>query len=302
MRIRSTDSLKNSFILRLLGCIVGAFIYAVGVNFFLVPANLYTGGIMGFCQVIRTLLVTKVGLKLDAVDIAGVLYYIINIPLLLIAWKNLDRKFAIKTLVSASAMTLFLLVLPIRPIFTSGTDTENARLVNSLIGGLIAGAGCGIVLLMGGTSGGIDIIGIFLFKKGKHLSVGQLNLFVNVVLYATCAIIFDIPTAIYSVIYAVLCSFAIDRLHIQNINVEVNIITKLDPREMEQDIMENVRRGVTRIGAEGGFTGEPVTLLYIMVSKYEVTKLRNIVKKHDPNAFVTVKSGIMIYGNYLKKL
>ncbi|MCQ2419024.1 MAG: YitT family protein [Clostridia bacterium] len=298
MRDRTADSLQNSFILRIIGCILGAFIYAVGVNFFIVPANLYTGGLMGFCQVIRTVFFPN----LKAFDIAGVLYYIINFPLLLIAWKHLDRKFAIKTIISASSMTLFLLLLPIKQVFNPGSDPESTRLVNSLIGGLIAGAGCGIVLLMGGTSGGVDIIGIFLFKKGKHLSIGQLNLFVNIVLYATCAIIFNIPTAIYSVIYAVLCSFAIDRLHMQNINVEVNIITKLDPQEMEKDIMKNVRRGVTRINAEGGFTGESVSLLYIMVSKYEVTKLRNIVKKHDPNAFVTVKSGIMVYGNYLKKI
>lgn len=298
MRDRTADSLQNSFILRIIGCILGAFIYAVGVNFFIVPANLYTGGLMGFCQVIRTVFFPN----LKAFDIAGVLYYIINFPLLLIAWKHLDRKFAIKTIISASSMTLFLLLLPIKQVFNPGSDPESTRLVNSLIGGLIAGAGCGIILLMGGTSGGVDIIGIFLFKKGKHLSIGQLNLFVNIVLYATCAIIFNIPTAIYSVIYAVLCSFAIDRLHMQNINVEVNIITKLDPQEMEKDIMKNVRRGVTRINAEGGFTGESVSLLYIMVSKYEVTKLRNIVKKHDPNAFVTVKSGIMVYGNYLKKI
>lgn len=298
MRILSNDSLQDSFILRIVGCIIGAFFYAVGVNFFIVPANLYTGGIMGFCQVIRTVFFPN----LKAFDIAGVLYYLINIPLLLIAWKHLDRKFAIKTIVSASAMTLFLLILPIRQVFNPGSGPENARLVNSLIGGLIAGAGCGIVLLMGGTSGGVDIVGIFLFKKGSHLSVGQLNLFVNVVLYTTCAMIFDIPTAIYSIIYAVLCSFAVDRLHMQNINVEVNIITKVDPQEMEKDIMNKVRRGVTRIGGEGGFTGESVSLLYIMVSKYEVMRVRNIVKKHDPNAFVTVKSGIMVYGNYLKKL
>lgn len=298
MRDRTADSLQNSFILRIIGCIIGAFIYAVGVNFFIVPANLYTGGIMGFCQVIRTELFPN----LTAFDIAGVLYYAINIPLLLIAWKNLDRKFAIKTIISTSAMTLFLLLLPIKQVFKPDADLESTRLVNSLIGGLFAGAGCGIILLMGGTGGGVDIIGIFLFKRGKHLSVGQLNLFVNVVLYTTCAILFDIPTAIYSIIYAVLCSFAIDRLHMQNINVEVNIITKLDPHDLETEIMKKVGRGVTRINAEGGFTGEPVSLLYIMVSKYEVTKLRNIVKKHDPNAFVTVKSGIMVYGNYRKKI
>lgn len=299
---RLSSPIQNSLMLRIAGCILGAFLYAVGINYFIVPATLYTGGIMGICQVIRTVLAENFGFHLGAVDLAGILFYIINIPLLIIAWKNLDRRFAIKTVITASAITLFLLILPVKAILPSSSDTDNARLVNCLIGGIVAGAGCGIVLLMGGTTGGVDIIAIYFFKRGKHISVGQLNLFVNLLLYSTCAYIFNIPTAIYSIIYAVISSFTVDRLHMQNINVEVNIITKIDVRDMEKEILETMNRGITRLQAEGEFTEDPVTLLYILVSKYEVTKLRNIVKKYDPHAFVTVKSGVVIYGNYLKKI
>ena len=280
---------------RYTGILLGSVIYAVGMNFFVVPAGIYTGGVMGICQLIRTLLVSYLHLPVGGIDIAGILFYIVNIPMLLIAWRKIEHSLVMKTLITVTFMTLFLSLIPVRDVL--GGD----QLTKCLIGGIVVGAGVGIVLMMGGTSGGMDVIGFMMMKNGSNVSIGQLNLVTNIYLYAVCAIMFQLPTAIYSIIYAFISSFTTDKLHTQNISVEVNIITKIDTGDMEREIMSSMNRGVTKLRGEGAYTEEPVNVLYILISKYEVGKLRSIIAGYDPGAFVVIKSGTMVYGHYLKK-
>ncbi len=278
-----------------LGCIAGAALYAVGVNLFVVPGGLYTAGIMGICQVIRTLLVDYMQLPLHNFDIAGVIYYVINVPIFVVAYARLGRKFFAKTLITVTAMTVFLAVLPIHPIVE---DTMAA----SVVGGIISGIGVGILLRMGSSGGGADVIGVLLIKWKKDFSVGKVNLGINLVLYAACLFLFDVETVIYSVIYAAVYSVAIDKVHSQNINVEVSIITKVKSEDMEKEIMEELGRGITKWTALGAYTYDMSHVLYIMLSKYEVNHLKAIVHKYDPYAFIVVNEGVSVEGNYLKKL
>ena len=280
---------------RYTGILLGSVIYAVGMNFFVVPAGIYTGGVMGICQLIRTLLVSYLHLPVGGIDIAGILFYIVNIPMLLIAWRKIEHSLVMKTLITVTFMTLFLSLIPVRDVL--GGD----QLTKCLIGGIVVGAGVGIVLMMGGTSGRKDVIGFMMMKNGSNVSIGQVNLVTNIFLYAVCAIMFQLPTAIYSIIYAFISSFTTDKLHTQNISVEVNIITKIDTGDMEREIMSSMNRGVTKLRGEGAYTEEPVNVLYILISKYEVGKLRSIIAGYDPSAFVVIKSGTMVYGHYLKK-
>lgn len=134
---------------RLLGSLLGTFIFAIGTNLFVVPAALYTNGLLGVCQVIRTLLVDYLHLPFHNFDIAGMIYYLINIPILIFAITRMGKNFLLKTLGTVTAMTIFLAIIPIRPIVE---DTLTA----SVIGGIISGAGVGITLRMGNSLGGID--------------------------------------------------------------------------------------------------------------------------------------------------
>ncbi len=291
----SPEQLSQKEPLRFLGVAVGAIISAAGMNLFVVPAGLYSGGVMGICQLIRTFLVQSLHLNLGSMDIAGILYYIANIPLLLIAWKQVEHRIVAKTIVFATCYSLAISLIPVYDLM------EGDRLTKCLIGGIVSGAGSGIALWTGGTSGGMDAVGIMLLTKGSHISVGQINLFVNVVIYAVCAVLFQLPTAIYSIIFAFINSTTKDRLHTQNINVEVTVITKIQCKDMEQEIMQLLRRGITKVQGEGEYTHEPVNMLYVVVSKFEVARLRGIIRKHDPRAFVVVKPNAVIYGNYAKK-
>ena len=283
--------------IRYLGVVVGCIIYAFGVNFFIVPAGLYSGGVMGFVQLIRTLLVDAFSIDFGTFDFAGILYFLLNLPIMIVAWKHVEHRFVLKTILAALAITAFTSIIPIYDLM-DGHDV----FVKSIIGAFFTGSGVGVILYMGGTSGGMDMVGLMMIKAGSRTSVGQVNLICNIILYSACALLFDVQTAIFSVVSTLVFSFTVDRLHSQNINVEVTIITKVDTTEMEHDIFTELHRGATRLFGEGAYTSEKLTMLYVMVSKYEVNHLHRIVNKHDPHAFFVAKKASAIFGNYIRKM
>ena len=175
-------------------------------------------------------------------------------------------------------------------------------LAGSVIGALICGYGMGTALSMGGSLGGMDIVGMLLIKWKKNFSVGRVNMITNVVLYGICLFLFNVSTVIYSLIYAFVSAFAIDKVHAQTINVEVRVITKKKDEEMEKEIFSELDRGVTRWEAIGAYTEEPVHVLYILASKYELSQLRNIIYRHDPHAFMVIDEGVSVLGNYKTRL
>lgn len=275
--------------------VFGAFLYATGINMFVVPAGLYTGGLMGICQVIRTLLVEYLHLPVQNFDLAGIIYYIINIPIFILAIKRMGKKFFAKTLITVTAMTAFIALVP--PV----TIVEDA-MAACIVGGIVSGAGVGLILRMGSSGGGTDVIGVLLIKWKQDFSVGKINLLVNLVLYGACLFLFDIEIVVYSIIYAAVYSVAIDKVHAQNINVEVTVITKADTEALEKEVLKELYRGITKWNSQGAYTNDKSQVLYIMLSKYEVGRLKNIIHKHDPNAFIVVNEGIRVMGNYVKKL
>lgn len=280
---------------RTLLCMLGTGIYALGMNLFVVPAGLYSGGLMGVCQMIRTILAEVFHLDFQSFDIAGVIYYIINVPIFVMAFTRMGRKFFFKTLAAVTAMTIFLSVIPVMAVME---DTMAA----CVVGGIIAGGGIGFTLRMGSSGGGLDVVGVLLIKWKQDFSVGKAYLVVNFALYAVCLFLFDVKTVVYSVIFAAVYSVAMDKVHTQNITVEVKIITKVDTAELEKAILEEMTRGLTKWTTQGVYTHEQSHLLYITLSKYEVSHLKAIVHKFDPHAFIVVKEGVSVDGNFLKKL
>jgi uncharacterized membrane-anchored protein YitT (DUF2179 family) len=280
------------------GALLGALLYALGINLFIVPTGIYSSGLMGVCQVIRTVLVEYAGLNFGGFDFAGLIYYLINIPLFFLAWKTMGRLFFFKTMLCIAAMTLFLTLIPIpAEPFVSGD-----RLTSCLIGGIVSGSGVGVTLMMGGSTGGVDIIGLYLIKKSRGRGVGRVSLTINAVLYAVCFLLFDAATALYSIIVAVVDSFTIDKIHSQNINVEVKIISKKDLRPFEEEVMRELGRGITKWISRGAYTNQEQTVLYIILSKYEVTQLMAMAQRYDPQAFIIISEDVRVSGNFDKKL
>ena len=196
---------------------------------------------------------------------------------------------------TVTALSFSLAVIP--PV----TIVKDA-MASCVVGGIISGAGVGIALRMGASSGGMDVVGVLLTKWRQDFSVGKVNLLMNLLLYGICLSLFDVEIVVYSVIYAAVYSVAMDRVHTQNINVEVTVITKADTTALEKEIFAEMVRGITRWSSLGAYTYDKSHILYIISSKYEVGRLKTIIHKHDPNAFIVTNEGVGVDGNFLKKL
>ena len=290
------NTLHNRW-LRIVAAVVGELIAAAALNLFIVPLHLYTGGAMGVCQLIRTLLQTHMGLDFGPYDIAGILYFLVNIPILLIGYKDLGRGLVVKTIICTVSYSLFYSLIPI-----PSAPIVGDYLTACLLGGILTGIGSGIVLTCGCSSGGLDVIGLCLSKRGSSFTVGRFSLTFNVFLYTACLILFSPEVAIYSVIYNFFTSMVLDRMHQQNVNVMAMIFTHADEHILGQFIIDNLGRGVTYWNGTGAYTGQGVHVLCVSLSKYEIEELLHAVRTIDPQAFLTVQEGVRIYGNFRKKL
>ena len=283
--------------LRMLACILGEWIAAFSLNYFIVPLGLYSGGGIGVCQLIRTLLQTWAGLSFDGYDIAGILYFLINIPILLYARRILGQKFVLKTVICTVAFSLFYSVIP-----TPSAMLVNDTLTACLLGGILSGIGSGLVLTCGGSGGGLDVIGLCLSKRGSRFTVGRFSMTFNAFLYAICLILFSIEVSMYSVIYNFAAAMVVDKAHQQNISVQALIFTRAGEQELGRAIMDQMGRGVTWWEGVGAYTGENVHILCVCLSKYEIEELFHTVHAMDPHAFITLQEGVRIDGNFQKKL
>lgn len=275
---------------------VGVVIYCLGLNLFIVPLGLYSGGLMGVCQLLRTLL-AAMGMGFGSFDISGVIYYILSVPLMFLAYKLMNALFVRKLIILVTVMTMALSVItvPARPFVEE-------PLTGCLIGGIICGFGIGVYLRAGCSAGGMEIVGIYLTRSRPHFSVGKMNMAVNAVVYSICLLCFEPSVVIYSVIYSVVCSLLMDKVHSQNISVEAIIISKTNNQEIEAQIMSQLGRGITYWKAQGGYTGEQVDVMITVLSKYEVATLRRIVYGQNPHAFMVVKEGLSVNGNFAKHM
>ena len=283
--------------LRMAACILGEFIAAFSLNYFIVPLGLYSGGSMGVCQLIRTLLQTWGGLSFGDHDIAGILYFLSNIPILLYAHKVLGQKFVLKTVICTAAFSLFYSMIP-----TPSAMLVDDTLTSCLLGGILSGIGSGLVLTCGGSGGGLDVIGLCLSKKGSRFTVGRFSMTFNAFLYAVCLVLFTPEVAIYSVIYNFATALVVDKAHQQNISVQALVFTRAKEQELGRIILDKMGRGVTWWEGVGAYTGEGVHVLCVCLSKYEIEELFHTVHAMDPHAFITLQEGVRIYGNFQKKL
>lgn len=289
------NTLHNRW-LRLVAAVVGELIAAISLNLFIVPLHLYTGGLMGVCQLFNNLL-QSVGVSLSAYDAAGILYFLVNIPILLFAYRNLGRVLVAKTLICTLSYSLFYSVIP-----SPSVPIVDDYLTACLLGGILTGVGSGIVLTCGGSGGGLDVIGLCLSKRGSSFTVGKFSLTFNIFLYTACLILFSPEIAIYSVIYNFFTSMVLDRMHQQNVSVMALIFTHEDEHVLGQFIIDKIGRGVTYWNGTGAYTGKGVHVLCVSLSKYEIEELLHAVHTIDPHAFFTVQEGVRVYGNFRRKL
>lgn len=276
----------------LIRVLIGSFLFCFAINFFVVPNKLYTGGILGLSQLIRSTIIDVFNLQITF-DFSGIIYYIINIPLFVIAYKSISKNFFFRTLFAVTIQAILLSILPSKILVT---DT----LTNVVVGGIIAGVGVGIMLSSGASTGGTDIIGLILAKKNNHFSVGKLGLAVNLFIYAIAGYKYGIDIMIYSIIYSAVDSLMVDKLHEQNICSTAFIFCKENPKQINDFIKNELKRDFTYWDAKGGYDDSKTYIIYTALTKYELIKLERNMKKFNIQTFMIKSEGIGIKGEFKK--
>lgn len=283
----------NKFIIKqYFFAIAGSIIYAAGFNLFILPLHGYSGGFLGIAQVIMTVIRRYTGFE---TNILGFLMLLINIPLFALTYKSLNHRFIRKTILSVVIQTITLNFVPVPAM-----SLINEPLTEVLMGGIVCGFGCGMVLRAGSSSGGTDIVGMYMVQKNPDYTVGQISLIISAFVYTFCFIFYDFETTIYSVIFSTLLVFVMDKVHYQNRKTNVLIISKSN--EIPSFIINTLGRGTTQWLGKGSYTGTETNIYMTVASKYQLPALKRGVKLIDPHSFVIVTNDINVQGYYKNDL
>lgn len=266
----------------------GLFLNALAWTAFLIPAKITGGGITG----VSTLIYYASGFPI------GISYLIINALLILISIKILGTKFGVQTIYSVVALS-FLLSLLQRYITQ---PIVNDTFLSTVIGGILGGAGVGIVFSQGSSTGGTDIIAMII-NKYRNISPGRVILYLDIFIIASSYLIFgSIEKIVYGYVAMGLTSYTIDLLFTgSKQSVQMFIFSKKYDLIAER-IGKDLGRGVTIIDGRGWYTGEQTKVLLVMVKKPEASFIFRIIKEVDQNAFMSVNNVMGVYGQGFERI
>ncbi len=272
----------KEFALDLLYTVAGAAILAVGVSCFVGPAQIAPGGVSGLSILVNFL----TGLPVGAVNLA------FNIPLILLAWKFLGRRFTLRTLVTVLIQSVLMDVITLWiPVYTG------ERIMAALFGGVASGVGLALVFMRGSTTGGTDIVSRLLQLRYRHLSIGRLLFLVDVVvLLLSVAVFRNIEAGLYGMIAIFASGKVLDNILYGLDTGKVLLVVSGKNQEIAARIMETLKRGVTFLHGSGAWSGTERQVLLCAVRAQQCYRVEEIVRGVDKEAFVIVLEATEIAG------
>ncbi|MGQ7278245.1 YitT family protein [Brevibacillus thermoruber] len=269
---------------RALFILIGSGLVSVGLEIFLVPNRIIDGGIVGISIILSHL----TGLTL------GLFLFLLNLPFLIVGYKQIGKTFALSTLLGVSAMSVGTTMLhDVRPL------TEDPLLA-AVFGGIILGIGVGLVIRYGGSLDGTEIVAI-LFNKKTPFSVGEIVMFFNVFILGSAGFVFGWDRAMYSLM-AYYIAFKMIDLTIEGFEGSKSVwIISDNYKEIGDAIVARLGRGVTYLSGEGGYTGDDKKVVFCIITRLEEAKLKLIVEEVDPGAFLAVGNIHDVRGGQFKK-
>ena len=268
---------------------VGTILFAIGINWFINPSGLYVGGVTGISQLVSRILYSTLGIKINL----GLLIWSINVPLLLLAYKFIGKRFTYHTLYTVKFLTICLNVIPEK------TFSEDV-LLNIVVGGMIYALGSGTILKYGGSTGGLDILSQYLSMK-KQGSFGQYSFYVNCIIITIAGFLQGWEIALYTILLMFVQMQMVDRIHTPHKSYTVFIVTTKQD-EVIQTLQARLGRGITIINAEGAYTHTNRSLLMMVVSSYELYIALQLLNEVDPHSFTNVLQSSQVQGNFGRKI
>lgn len=261
---------------------------SIAVNIFYQPGHVYASGATGLAQIVSALSERFFGYTFPI----SVAYYLINIPLMLLAWYKIGHKFTIFTFITVTMSSLFIQVMP---QVTLTTDP----LINAIFGGLFMGLGIGYSLRSRISSGGTDIVGLTL-RKSTGKDVGSIALAVNGIILSIAGIIFGWQYALYSMVSIFVSSRVTDALYTKQKKMQAMIVTE-HPDRVIAAIHKKLHRGVTCINdAEGTYKHVHKSVLITILTQEEYNDFKWIMAKADSKAFISVAENVRIIGRFVE--
>ncbi|CAH2714146.1 hypothetical protein BACCIP111895_01300 [Neobacillus rhizosphaerae] len=252
--------------------LIGAFIFAVGVNYFTIPNRLSEGGILGITIITHYLFDWS----------PGVVNFVLNVLLLAIGYKFFEKRTIVYTLITIAASSGFLYLTE-----DIGHRLTKDTLLAAIFAGLLVGVGLGLIFRAGGTSGGSTIIAR-LANQFLGWSIGKAMLIIDILVVGGSIFIIGLEKAMYTLLIVYIGAKAIDFI-VEGLDERVAVlIISNSPELVLANITNKMSRGLTVLDGRGGYTGQNKDVLYIVINKQEIVQLKNIINDTDENAYVTV--------------
>lgn len=259
--------------------ISGSVLCAVAINGILIPSQFLAGGVSGLSLFIHYLIPSLP---------VGVANFLLNIPLFAIGWVFVGRRFFFYSLAGMTIFSAALLIpMPAFPI--------HDPLLRALSAGIISGIGSGVILKSLGSGGGLDILSVILLKRFS-IRIGTTVMGFNCALMAAALFRFSLDIVLYTLVYLFVTTQLIN-LVVTGLNQRKAVMV-VSPQwqEIAREIMETMQRGVTIVNGEGGYTGHPLRILYSVVTFQELSRFKEMVRQHDPQAFLVVTETLEVMG------
>ena len=267
----------------LISTLVGSFVFALGFDFFLVPNDLNSGGISGLAMVVVELL---------GFGSVGTLSILINLPLFALGGIKIGRRFFVGSLIGLIASSVFIDTLVLLPA------PQSEPLLGALYGGVVCGAGLGMVFVAGTSTGGSDILVRLLKLRYRNVPIGQISMSFDLVVVVLTGLVFhDITKALYTGVTVYICGKVIDAMVYRFDYSKVALIISKEYDEIARQIGLKLDRGATFLNGEGSYSHQPTKVVLAAIKRQQLAELKELVTSIDPNAFIIVQEAHQVLGD-----
>lgn len=262
---------------------IGSAVFALGFALFLIPNEINTGGISGLAMILRELL---------GFGSVGILTLLMNIPLFLIGGLKIGRRFFAGSLVGMVVSSVLMDVFSVLSFQTPDP------LLGGLYGGVICGAGLGLVFMAGASTGGSDIVVRLVKKKYRNLPIGRISIMFDAMVVLLTGVVFrDISKALYSGVVVFVCGQVIDAMVYRFDYSRVALIVSREHGAIARAIGEKLDRGATYLHGAGSYSGQDMEIVLTVVRKGQLAELKELVMDIDKSAFVIVQEAHQVLGD-----
>ncbi len=257
----------------------GAAVFSFGIKEIVVARGFMAGGVSGLALL---------GYYLTGLLEPGILYFLLNLPLMVLGWVSLSRRFIVYTLYGMGMVSALMHFLPTRALISD-------PVLAAVFGGAVMGAGSGIMLRSLGSAGGTDILAIWLNQK-YNLRIGQFNFYFNLAVFAIGFTFYDATLVLYSIILSFTNAVVMDYfLSLFNQRKMVFIISE-QADAIAYDIIHTLKRGATFLYGKGAYTGQPKRVIMTITNTVQIKRLEELVFFHDEQAFFVVENTFSVLG------